>query len=84
MVLDFRRQNNGSHNPISIDGEAVEEVQTLHLCCDLAWSTNTKAMANKSSFLPEVPEEGPTPATAANQLLLVYHIITYCIISWTI
>ncbi|KAL2095604.1 hypothetical protein ACEWY4_007752 [Coilia grayii] len=54
VILDFRRQCQDDHGPISMRGETVEVVQSfgflaVYLSQDLSWATNTSAVVKKAT-----------------------------------
>ncbi|KAF0036611.1 hypothetical protein F2P81_011923 [Scophthalmus maximus] len=49
LIVDFRRKRGSTHNPIHINGMAVERVSSFkflgtHITEDLSWSTNTSSL----------------------------------------
>ncbi|XP_062848890.1 signal peptide peptidase-like 2 [Trichomycterus rosablanca] len=53
LIVDFRREGGGMHDPIHIDGIAVERVSSFkflgtHISEDLSWTTNTSSLAKKA------------------------------------
>uniref|UniRef100_A0A3Q3GWF6 Reverse transcriptase domain-containing protein n=1 Tax=Labrus bergylta TaxID=56723 RepID=A0A3Q3GWF6_9LABR len=53
IIVDFRRERGSTHNPIHINGMAVERVSSFkflgtHITEDLSWSTNTSSLVKKA------------------------------------
>ncbi|KAI2645711.1 RNA-directed DNA polymerase from mobile element jockey [Labeo rohita] len=53
LIVDFRKGRRGSHEPIHINGMAVEPVSSFkflgtHISEDLSWTTNTSSLVNKA------------------------------------
>uniref|UniRef100_A0A3Q3MEX0 Reverse transcriptase domain-containing protein n=1 Tax=Labrus bergylta TaxID=56723 RepID=A0A3Q3MEX0_9LABR len=53
IIVDFRRERGSTHNPIHINGMAVECVSSFkflgtHITEDLSWSTNTSSLVKKA------------------------------------
>uniref|UniRef100_A0A3Q3G1R3 Reverse transcriptase domain-containing protein n=1 Tax=Labrus bergylta TaxID=56723 RepID=A0A3Q3G1R3_9LABR len=53
IIVDFRRERGSMHNPIHINGMAVERVSSFkflgtHITEDLSWSTNTSSLVKKA------------------------------------
>ncbi|KAK3544419.1 hypothetical protein QTP86_011157 [Hemibagrus guttatus] len=53
LMIDFRREKGRTHNPININGMAVERVSSFtflgtHISEDLSWTTNTSSLVKKA------------------------------------
>ncbi|KAK2920567.1 hypothetical protein Q8A73_000052 [Channa argus] len=53
LIVDFRRENGGKHDPIQINGMAVEHVASFkflgtHITKDLSYTTNTSSLVKKT------------------------------------
>ncbi|KAM7003411.1 uncharacterized protein LKV04_004454 [Tautogolabrus adspersus] len=53
LIVDFRKERRDTHNPIHINGMAVERVSSFkflgtHITEDLSWSTNTASLVKKA------------------------------------
>ncbi|KAL0195433.1 hypothetical protein M9458_009005, partial [Cirrhinus mrigala] len=53
LIVDFRKGRRGSHEPIHINGMAVEPVSSFkflgtHILEDLSWNTNTSRLVKKA------------------------------------
>ncbi|KAK3531119.1 hypothetical protein QTP70_011867 [Hemibagrus guttatus] len=53
LIIDFRREKGRTHDPIHINGMAVERVSSFkflgtHISEDLSWTTNTSSLVKKA------------------------------------
>ncbi|XP_034070999.1 uncharacterized protein LOC117545361 [Gymnodraco acuticeps] len=53
VIVDFRRNKDGTHSPVHLSGEEVERVTSfkflgVHISEDLSWTTNTSALVKKA------------------------------------
>ncbi|KAF0031978.1 hypothetical protein F2P81_016533 [Scophthalmus maximus] len=71
LIVDFRRKRGSTHNPIHINGMAVERVSSFkflgtHITEDLSWSTNTSRRTLAASGHPslQIPQsDGPSTSS---------------------
>ncbi|KAK3508864.1 hypothetical protein QTP70_010719 [Hemibagrus guttatus] len=79
LIIDFRREKGRTHDPIHINGMAVERVSSFkflgtHISEDLSWTTNTSSLVKKAHqclFLPKHSEEKPPVFNHPGELLLL-------------
>ncbi|KAK3549317.1 hypothetical protein QTP70_034544 [Hemibagrus guttatus] len=77
LIIDFRREKGRTHDPIHINGMAVESVSSFkflgtHISEDLSWTTNTSSLVKKAHqhlFLPKHSEEEPPVFNHPGELL---------------
>ena len=53
VIVDFRRNKDGTHSPVHLSGEEVERVTSfkflgVYISEDLSWTTNTSALVKKA------------------------------------
>ncbi|KAK3513192.1 hypothetical protein QTP70_009759 [Hemibagrus guttatus] len=77
LIIDFRREKGRTHDPIHINGMAIERISSFkilgtHISEDLSWTTNTSSLVKKAHqrpFLPKHPEEEPPVLNHPGELL---------------
>uniref|UniRef100_A0AAY4BNL9 Reverse transcriptase domain-containing protein n=1 Tax=Denticeps clupeoides TaxID=299321 RepID=A0AAY4BNL9_9TELE len=92
LIVDFRRERRGSHDPIHINGMTVQPVTSFkflgtHISEDLSWSINTSSLVKKAHqrlFFLRTLKKNQLPTTI---LLNFYRstiesILTSCLTVW--
>ncbi|KAL0201505.1 hypothetical protein M9458_004692, partial [Cirrhinus mrigala] len=89
LIVDFRKGRRGSHEPIHINGMAVEPVSSFkflgtHISEDLSWTTNTSSLVKKAHqrllFLRTLKKNQLSSATLVNfYRCTIESILTNCV-----
>ncbi|KAI7801979.1 hypothetical protein IRJ41_021014, partial [Triplophysa rosa] len=92
LIVDFRKERGGTHDPIHINGMAVERVPSFkflgtHISEDLSWTTNTSSLVKKAHqrlfFLRTLKKNQLSSAILVNfYRCAVESILTNCVTAW--
>ncbi|KAL0177325.1 hypothetical protein M9458_026219, partial [Cirrhinus mrigala] len=92
LIVDFRKGRRGSHEPIHINGMAVEPVSSFkflgtHISEDLSWTTNTSSLVKKAHqrlfFLRTLKKNQLSSAILVNfYRCTIESILTNCVTVW--
>lgn len=92
LIVDFRKERRGSHDPIHINGMAVEPVSSFkflgtHISEDLSWNTNTSSLVKKAHqrlfFLRTLKRNQLSSAVLVNfYRCTIESILTNCVTVW--
>ncbi|KAL0200139.1 hypothetical protein M9458_003326, partial [Cirrhinus mrigala] len=92
LIVDFRKGRRGSHEPIHINGMAVEPVSSFkflgtHISEDLFWTTNTSSLVKKAHqclfFLRTLKKNQLCSAILVNVYrCTIESILTNCVTVW--
>ncbi|XP_073772777.1 uncharacterized protein [Danio rerio] len=92
LIADFRKGRTGSHDPIHINGMAVEPVSSFkflgtHISKDLSWTTNTSSLVKKAHqrlfFLRQLNKNQLSSAILVNfYRCTIESILTNCVTVW--
>ncbi|KAL0149225.1 hypothetical protein M9458_055459, partial [Cirrhinus mrigala] len=92
LIVDFRKERRGSHEPIHISGMAVEPVSSFkflgtHISEDLSWTTKTSSLVKKAHqrlfFLRTLKKNQLSSAVLVNfYRCTVESILTNCVTVW--
>ncbi|TKS65503.1 RNA-directed DNA polymerase from mobile element jockey [Collichthys lucidus] len=92
LIVDFRKERRSTHDPIHMNGMAVERVSSFkflgtHISEDLSWTTNTSSLVKKAHqrlfFLRTLKKNHLSSAILVNFYhCVIESILTNCVTVW--